>query len=500
MADKRVIVIGAGIAGLSAGCYAQMNGYQTDIFEMHNLPGGLCTAWKRGGYTFDGCIHWLVGSRPDSSLRRLWDELGALRGTTVLDRDEFLRIEGPDGQTLILYSNVDRLEQHLKELSPADAVQIEDLTAAIRMLGQLDLPLDGPAELPDDPAQLPPEIRAIVETFMKYSTLSGKEWAAQLESPFLRSAFERLFQFPGASMIFIVMTLGYYNVRNAGYPIGGSLPFSRAIERRYLDLGGQIHYQSPVETILVEDDRAVGVRLADGSEQRADVVISAADGRTTIFDMLEGRYTSAEITHAYEKWPIFQPLIQVSLGVGMDLASEPESLTLMLPKPTRIAGKVRETLGITNYAADSTLAPHGKSVVVSLIQSTYAYWADLAVDRARYDAEKQAVADWVIAQLDRRFPGFAGAVEVVDVATPLTFERYTGNWQGSYEGWVPVGGEDGPRFDKGLPKTLPGLKNFYMVGQWVEPGGGLPPAALSGRTAIRMLCAADGRPFETSLP
>ena len=60
-ADRSIIIIGGGIAGL-AGCYGQMNGYQTQIFELHDKPGGLCTAWQRRGYTFDGCIEWLVGS------------------------------------------------------------------------------------------------------------------------------------------------------------------------------------------------------------------------------------------------------------------------------------------------------------------------------------------------------------------------------------------------------------------------------------------------------
>lgn len=49
---RSVIIIGAGIAGLSAGCYGQMNGYNTKIFEMHSIPGGLCTSWKRKSYTF----------------------------------------------------------------------------------------------------------------------------------------------------------------------------------------------------------------------------------------------------------------------------------------------------------------------------------------------------------------------------------------------------------------------------------------------------------------
>lgn len=59
---KKVIIVGSGIAGLSAGCYLQMNGYDTQIFEAHNHPGGVCTSWTRKGYTVDNCIHWLVGS------------------------------------------------------------------------------------------------------------------------------------------------------------------------------------------------------------------------------------------------------------------------------------------------------------------------------------------------------------------------------------------------------------------------------------------------------
>jgi len=69
--SKKAIIVGAGIAGLSTGCYLQMNGYKTQIFEMSQSPGGLCTSWKRKGYIFDGCIHWLVGSSPSVGLYKI---------------------------------------------------------------------------------------------------------------------------------------------------------------------------------------------------------------------------------------------------------------------------------------------------------------------------------------------------------------------------------------------------------------------------------------------
>ena len=87
-------------------------------------------------------------------------------------------------------------------------------------------------------------------------------------------------------------------------------------------------------------------------------------------------------------------------------------------------------------------------------------------------------------------------MEVVDVATPMTYERYTGNWQGSFEGWLVTT----KTFGMSMNKTLPGLRNFYMVGQWVEPGGGLPPAALSGRKVIQIVCKQDKKQFIAQVP
>jgi phytoene dehydrogenase-like protein len=89
MDDKTVVIIGAGFAGLAAGIYAQMNGYQSQIYEMSELPGGLCTSWKRKGYTINGCIHWLVGSSPKSSMYRLWQEVGLVQGLCKEDRRLF---------------------------------------------------------------------------------------------------------------------------------------------------------------------------------------------------------------------------------------------------------------------------------------------------------------------------------------------------------------------------------------------------------------------------
>ncbi len=115
--QKSIIIIGAGIAGLSAGCYGQMNGYKTRIIEMDTKPGGCCTSWKRRGYTIDGCMHWLTGSSPRNSFYRLWEEVGAVQGRTMIDHEEYARIEGKEGKVFIVYTDINRLERHMKELA-----------------------------------------------------------------------------------------------------------------------------------------------------------------------------------------------------------------------------------------------------------------------------------------------------------------------------------------------------------------------------------------------
>jgi len=118
---KSMIVIGAGIAGLSAGCYAQMNGYRGRIHEMHTRSGGLCTAWRRQGYTIDYCIHWLSGSKPGGSMYRLWEEIGLVQGLALRDLDETHRYEDADRRAVVVYRHLERTEALLRELSPADA-------------------------------------------------------------------------------------------------------------------------------------------------------------------------------------------------------------------------------------------------------------------------------------------------------------------------------------------------------------------------------------------
>jgi phytoene dehydrogenase-like protein len=499
MEPKSITIVGAGIAGLSAGCYAQMNGYRTRIFEMHDSPGGLCTSWRRKGYTIDGCLAWLVGSSPGVGFHRIWQELGAVQGQQMIDPEEYLRVQGKEGKTFVVYRDIDRLERYMKELAPQDSRVIEQLTGAARTCARYDLPVDKTPELYGMIHGIGFLIRMLpfLRIMSRWKKVTPQDYARRFSDPFLREAFPLLGDLPGFPMAALIMVLAWMHRGSAGYPQGGSLAFSRRIERRYADLGGEIHYRSRVSEILVENGKAVGVRLADGSEHRSDIVISAADGHTTIFDMLGGRYIDDKIRGYYDRLPLFPPLIHVALGVARSFEGLPSPVIYLLDEPVVIGGQERKYIPVEIYNFDPSLAPPGKTVVKVMLTSDYAYWKGLEQHPERYEAEKEKIAGQVIALLDQRYPGLAGQVEMHDVATPLTWERYTGNWRGSFEGWL-ITKETFPPFH--MSKTLPGLKSFYMAGQWVEPGGGVPTAAMSGRNVIQIICKRDPRPFVAKTP
>ena len=109
--------------------------------------------------------------------------------------------------------------------------------------------------------------------------------------------------------------------------------------KRYLDLGGTIDYRSRVEQILLKDNKAIVVKLGDVSEHHADIVMSAADGDSTIFGMLDGKYVDDKIKHYYKELNLTPPIVMISIGVDLDLSDEPHWFIYHLGELISIAGE-----------------------------------------------------------------------------------------------------------------------------------------------------------------
>jgi phytoene dehydrogenase-like protein len=439
-----------------------------------------------------------MGSAPGSGLHQIWNELGVLKNRQFVYPDEYFRMVDKEGRTLVFHADLDRLERHLKELSPRDSRHIDELIRAARAVLRFDVSVDKAPEIQGIADRLKSILRIlpILPTFKRWGKLSIADVAERFEDPLLREGIRAVFM-PGFPAMFMFVTLAGLHNKTSGYPIGGSLPFAQAIEQRYLGLGGQVHYRSTVTKLLVEQDRAVGVRLEDGTEHRADCVISAADLHSTVYDMLDGRYVGADVERYFDTFNPFPAIILVGLGVNRTFDTVPSvsGTRYHLNEPLWVAGEPQDWLNVNVRNLDPTLAPEGKTLVLVTMRTDYAYWSKLRASPDAYAAEKRELATQIVRRLDQIFPGIKDQVEMLDVATPATFHRYTRNWKGSFEGWLA----SPSNWLEHVSKTLPGLAQFYMVGQWVEIGGGLPPAAFSGRHVIQILCKRDGKRFVTQV-
>lgn len=511
-AKPRVIVIGGGISGLSTGVYAQMNGFDSQIFESHMLPGGCCTAWSRRGYIFDYCIgSWLIGAVGSSEANQVWRELGALDGKTVADFDVFNCVVGEDGRSVRFYNDPDRLEQHLIETSPADAPLIRAFCKDLRRFIRLEMERDlKPRSLQSRRERLAAWLRILpsFRLFWRTGAASMSAFADQFKDPLLRLAFRSIIyvEQDGYPLLpfFYYMSRAHRN--DAGFPQGGSLGLARSIEERYLSLGGHIRYRSRVARILVENDRAIGIELSDGRRYYSDYIVSACDGRAIIYDMLEGKYTSPRIDKLYndllhKPGSIYNGVVSVFLGVRIPDMEGPHSTSYVMSEEdvSRLPGALQRYLWVQQRSrCCASFAPPGCSVWNCVYYSNFDEWNNLRIeDRRAYRARKKQVSDFVRSYLERIYPGIGEKIEVVNVATPATTARYTGNYKGSILGWNAFtdASDLAEKLVDDERMRLPGLRSFYMTGQWLGMSG-LVRASASGRFVVQYLCQDEGREFK----
>ena len=484
MKNKNILIIGGGIAGISAGIYAQKNGLQATIVEMHDNPGGQLTAWERNGYIFDYCLHWLVGT-DRGTFHDIWRETDAINNDVeIINHKTFVKIVDEKHGDFTIYNDLDEWEEYLIEQAPEDGDSIRKMCRMLRKGDRL------------DQFENPPGIRSVAEYFHSFLNVGsffpillkyGKRNCGELfddigfKNKRLLFFLNNLFGGRDFSAIGFILMFGWFHAKNAGYLIGGSSQMTRRMVKKFTSLGGQFKFKSRVKEIIVENDTATGVKLEDDETLYADHVIGACDGHTILFDMLKGKYLDDQLKEAYNTWPLFTPIVMVSFGIN-DVVKSDNHATNYLSENLSIGSTVTEAYSIMNRSSyDPTFAPPGKSVLLLQFASPWENWENLKA--MAYLDEKEAIRKDAVRQLEKHYPGITDKIEVIDIATPLTTARYTGVWKGAYEGFLPTGD-----VMNDLPMKLKGLKNFTMIGQWLYPGGGLPPSAQSGKWAIKMLC------------
>jgi phytoene dehydrogenase-like protein len=362
------------------------------------------------------------------------------RPTPIVNFDDFSRIELPGGEVVRLYSDADRLQEELIRIAPEDTKLIRKFTRELKELAKGGIPAVTDNWNILDKTGFYLKNASSFLTLMKYVRMTMEQFASQWQNPGLQEVFRSVIPLPW-SAISLVYGMAFQHTKAAGYPIGGSFPMARNIERRYLQMGGKINYSSKVGKILVRGDQAVGIRLDSGEEFYGDEVVSAADGYKTLYKMLDGKYLDKKLKEAYSGYSLFPSSVFLGFGVAKDLSDLPHALTIRLDEPLVLAdGSRHPYISVNIYNFDPTLAPEGKtSVTVILHTWEDGYWKELAAkDPSAYKDTKAGIAASVLKILDSRFPGFSSAVEKTDVSTPHSVERYTHNWHGSFEGFAPT--------------------------------------------------------------
>ena len=493
--NKHIIIVGAGLAGLTSGIYARQSGFDTTIYESHTIPGGASTSWRRKGYYFEGGLHWLTGSSPKTQLNKLWREVGALDDTVnIYDRDPFFSFE-QDGKRACLYRDVEKLRAHLTELSPVDRKEIDKLCADIKKFTKAEMPV---MDLPKMKAKYPakPSVWSMLAmlpalTCMKYyQDLSIGEYAEKFQSPQIRNLLIEMIgkEYSASSAMFTIATLA---AGDGGYPTGGSVAMATRMARYYESLGGKIVYQTPVDKVIISNGTATGVVIA-GETIAADAVIVTKDTLSAIDTLFD--------EPIQERWAekmrrLAAPILNVFVGLGIeaDLKDLPESLTFPLHEPLKIGNLTYPCIGINNYAGFAGYAPEGCSAMTTvLIGDSYDYWKQCKED-GTYEAQKQRVAEAVIHAVEEKFPQAVGKITVWDVATPLTYERYLGSFKGS---WMSV-----MKKGQGMiqyPVKPESIQRLYFAGQRLVSPGGTPVALSTGREAVQHLCRDTDTMFQAN--
>ncbi len=495
----KVVIIGAGISGLSAGVYAARAGFDVTILEQHNIPGGLSTSWSRKGYYFEGGMHWLTGSSPKMPLNKVWLETGALQENNPIElRDPLYNVIDENGKVLSLYRFLPQMEKALIEYAPEDRSAIKKMCRAIKDFTNFHMPvLDTRGCKCRTPVKINPgEFIKMLPAIMRVPGLikiSYMEYVSRFKNKNLRHLLSSVIGYRYNALSFIY-TLGSFASGDCGYPAGGSVRMANNMLETYQKLGGKILFRTKAENINIEDYEVRGVTVSDGrgGEQReleADAVIVTQDARAAVdslFDtMIDEPWVNTMRHEAVTEQNIF-----IGLGVKADLSHLPYCCVFPLKKPFEYAGCKWTEFRIYNYAAYKEHAPEGCTALTCLlIGESYGFWKAAKAD-GTYKDKKKELGELFVKQLAEFIPEVESALEVIDVATPCTYERYTGSYEGS---WMSVWQKGGKQ--RNYPQTLDTVFGVYFAGQRIQMPGGLPIAVYTGRQAVQYLCRDFGEEF-----
>lgn len=488
--SKKIVIVGGGIAGLSAGIYGRLAGYDVDIYEKNPIAGGQCMGWNRKGCHIDNCIHWLTGTREGTSLRKVWETVGALdKNTKFADCDSFYTsIAG--GVRVTLWKDLERTEKELLQLSPNDEEEIKKFITHVKYAAECEMPTEKPMDAMGftDYIRMAGSMANMPKVMKEYGSIDLEELSGRFQHPALKALFTDYMPKEYVASSFLVSYASIVS-GNGEIPLGGSLAMAQRMGKRFQDLGGRLHCNTPVSRILIEKEKAVGIETPDKKTMRADYVISSVDTMEMFGRLIGKNYMDRRWRSCYgnnEKYPLFTA-VQAAFVVERKRYAGKGTIFFDCA-PFETGGKKVERISVKSYEYEPDFAPIGKTVLqvnVPQFDREYFYWKGLT--REEYEKQKKETIKAIEERLLTQFPGLQGHMEFLDCWTPLTYERYCNAYHGAYMGFITR--KDVKSFR--VKGTVKGIKNLYIASQWIMAPGGLPVAVTAGKFAVWRIVRKD---------
>lgn len=496
MSAKKVIIIGGGIAGLTAGIYAQKAGFESEVFEKNITPGGQCTGWNRQGFHIDNCISWMTCASEKYQAYEMWKEIGIIGdGVKVKQHDAFYTSE-LNGQTVSLWRDLARSEKEMLLLSPEDSKEIKKFFKYVRKGECLEVPCSKPMDLmnPLEITKLGLSMSGMAGVMMNYSKINLFELSARFKHPLLKKMI--LDYLPGSYQAYILLT-AYSTIASGGggVPYGGSQAAALRIVKKYTDKGGILHTRSNVKAVKIVNNKATGIILDDGKEINADYVICATDPDHTFHSLLDENLMPESLVRAYKN------SADNPLGSSFQVALSFDGITQTINhrfffdcEGFNLANKKITRMNVKNYSFDPVASPKEKNLIqVKILQDEkdFLYWEALyKTDKDKYNEAKQKAAKDIVSAIEKRFPSLNGKFKIIDVWTPYTYARYCNAYRGVYMSFITT-----PKSKDifQIPGVVPNVENVFLAGQWLAVPGGIPIAMTTGKFAIQRILKAEGK-------
>lgn len=468
-----VVVIGAGIGGLSAGALLAKKGLSVAVFESQPVPGGYCTSFRRKGFTFDSCLDAISGCGEKGWLRRILKKTGIENEVDFVRLDP-LRVDNFGGDIISIPGEIGAYKDLLLSMAPGERDGIEGLFRTMTSIYRTAM-VTAPETLYTDP-----RLDTRGDDLAKYRRLTYKALLDDFVKDHRvrailsdRSAFMGLPSSKVSAVAMVTMLMTF--AEGGGYRIkGGAQRLADAFVKGLKGGGGELFLRKPVTGIVHEGGRVAGV-MVDGQMVKAKAVISGIDASKT--------YGMAGIDLDKKLEPSTS-FFMVYLGLGRNI-DMPDSMGFYpgydiegtFADTARDIASSKASVEIINYSRISHgMAPAGCSTVMLMSKAAYAYGKP-------WHSCKKEETDRLIALAGKALPELADNIAYAEAATPLTLERYTTNNCGAAFGW-----EQGSYNRRTTAATaLPGL---YMAGHWTYPGGGIESVAASGLVAAEKAASA----------